>query len=197
MQQLVFLINTTHMLVIMNDVCMRTRTHALLQLYCKVRYHHLLFVMPPLDANRSSMLCCCLLYSLKLSRLALGSVQALMATLVFSPRVKWLGCEGDHISISCCSYMCVSTATPSHSQYAFLTWRGATWCVLCKAGNFKIEVHQIWAVWLFMRVGRGWNLGQSFFEWLRSCRSRQLPFLEVFKTLMSHLNGAVKHGWLA
>jgi len=46
-----------------------------------------------------------------------------------------------------------------------------------------------------MGVGEGWNLGQSFLSDCVAVGGR-LPFLEVFNTLMSYLNGAISMGGL-
>jgi len=47
-----------------------------------------------------------------------------------------------------------------------------------------------------MKFGEGWNLGQSFLSDYIAVGVGRLPFLEVFKTLMSYLNEAISMGGL-
>jgi hypothetical protein len=60
----------------------------------------------------------------------------------------------------------------------------------------KLRYTKFELFWLFMRVGEGWNLGQSFLSDYKAVGVGRLPFLEVFKTLMSYLNGAISMGGL-
>jgi hypothetical protein len=66
--------------------------------------------------------------------------------------------------------------------------------VLCKAGNFKIEVHQIWAVLVICGGGKIWNKG--FWVTYIAAGVGRLPFLEVFKTLTLCLTVIVSMGSL-